>query len=223
MPTLPNTQVEAALVGGSFPVIFDPPSLRAIPKLSDRPPRRIGALQAPKRRGALQQHDTPPAASTSAQVGQFFCPVLSSCSVSLGDGAGIPSHDCRPATPRYAGAMMKVILIIAAFMLWTSSATAQKPVAPCTADEKRLCVGIPPGRDSLRSCFRAHIHELSDACLLALARLSAVDRRCRSRLKSECASVEPGEGRLESCLRSAAANLDEACKNSLSRAIPNAK
>ena len=94
--------------------------------------------------------------------------------------------------------MMKVILIIAVSALWTSNAAAQKPVAagPCTADEKRLCVGIPPGRDSLRSCFQAHIHELSDACLLALARLSAVDRRCRSRMKSECASVEPGEGRL---------------------------
>jgi len=120
--------------------------------------------------------------------------------------------------------MIKIAVIIsAAFMLWISSATAQKTLAPCTADEKRLCVGIPPGRDSLRSCVQAHINELSEACLSALTKLSAVDRRCRSRLKSECASVEPGEGRHESCLRSAAANLDEACKNSLSRAIPGAR
>ena len=122
--------------------------------------------------------------------------------------------------------MIKIAVIIsAAFMLWISSATAQKTLAvgPCTADEKRLCAGIPPGRDSLRGCFRARIHELSDACLLALARLSAVDKTCRARLNRECASVEPGEGRLESCLRSAAAKLDDACKNALSRAIPGAR
>ena len=120
--------------------------------------------------------------------------------------------------------MIKIAVIIsAAFMLWISSATAQKAVAPCAADAKRLCAGIAPGRGSLRSCFQAHIHELSDACLLSLARFSAVDRRCRSSLKSECARVEPVEGRLEACLRAAAAKLDEACKNSLSRAIPGAR
>ena len=119
--------------------------------------------------------------------------------------------------------MIKIALMVCAvFMLLASSATAQKTLAvgPCTADEKRLCAGIQPGRDSLRACFRAHIHELSDACLLALARLSAVDKTCRDRLNRECASVEPGEGRLEFCLRSAAAKLDDACKDALSRAIP---
>ena len=120
--------------------------------------------------------------------------------------------------------MIKIAVIIsAAFMLWISSATAQKTLAPCTADEKRLCVGIPPGRDSLRSCFRAHIHELSDACLLALARVSAVDKTCRDRLNRECSSVQPGDGRLEACLRSAAAKLDYTCKKALSRAIPNVR
>jgi len=121
--------------------------------------------------------------------------------------------------------MIKVILIVAASALWTSNAAAQKPLAagPCTADERRLCAGIQPGRDSLRACFRAHIGELSDACLLALARLSAVDKTCRDRLNRECASVQPGDGRLESCLRSAAAKLDDTCKKALSRAIPNAR
>lgn len=111
--------------------------------------------------------------------------------------------------------MIKIILIITA-SVWTSNAAAQKPLAagPCTADEWRLCAGIKPGRDSLRACFRAHIHELSDACLLALAKLSAVDKRCRDRLNRECASFEPGDGRLEACLRSAAAKLDDTCKKS---------
>ena len=118
--------------------------------------------------------------------------------------------------------MAKIVLMAcAALMLWASSATAQKTSAagPCTADEMKLCSGIKPGRDSLRACFRAHIQELSDACLLSLARLSAVDRRCRERLNRECASVEPGEGRLETCLRSAVTKLSDACKSALSRAI----
>jgi hypothetical protein len=121
--------------------------------------------------------------------------------------------------------MIKIALMVyAALMLLASSATAQKmlPVGPCTADEMRLCAGVQPGRDNLRACFREHIHELSDACLLALTRLSAVDKTCRERLNRECASVEPGQGRLESCLRSAAGNLDDYCKGALSRAIPGA-
>src|SRR6185503_5557287 len=69
-----------------------------------------------------------------------------------------------------ASSMIRIVLMVcAAFMLWTSTATAQKAIGPCTADELKLCTGIQPGRDSLRACFRAHIHELSDACLLSLA------------------------------------------------------
>ena len=87
----------------------------------------------------------------------------------------------------------------------------------------RLCAGIQPTRATLRACFREHIHELSDACLLSLARFSAVDRTCRKRLNRECRDVEPGQGRLEFCLRSAAAKLDDYCKGALSHAIPGAR
>lgn len=126
---------------------------------------------------------------------------------------------CRAKLP------MSALMVCAALMLLASSATAQKtlPVGPCTTDELRLCAGIQPGRDNLRACFRKHIHELSDTCLLALARFSAVDKTCRERLRRECTGVEPGEGRLESCLRSAAAKLDDYCKGALSRAIPGAR
>ena len=87
----------------------------------------------------------------------------------------------------------------------------------------RLCAGIQPNRASLRACFLEHIHELSDACLLGLARFKAVDKTCRERLNRECTGVEPVQGRLESCLRSAAAKLDDYCKGALSRAIPGAR
>ena len=119
--------------------------------------------------------------------------------------------------------MIKIVLMVCvALILLASNATAQKtlPVGPCTADELRLCAGIQPGRDNLHACFREHIQELSDTCLVALARLSALDKTCRERLNQECAGVQPGQGALESCLRSAAAKLDDYCKGELSRAIP---
>jgi Cysteine rich repeat len=122
--------------------------------------------------------------------------------------------------------MRKIVLMVcAAFMLLAPSAMAQETleVGPCTADEWRLCSGVQPGRESLGACFRAHIHELSDACLLSLARLSALDQTCREPLKRACASVEPGEGRLESCLRSAVVNLSDDCKDALRQAIPGAQ
>jgi hypothetical protein len=132
----------------------------------------------------------------------------------------------KPGNPtqKVGASMMKITLMVcAALMLFASSGSAQDmvPVGPCTVDEKRLCAGVQ-GRDSVRACFREHMHELSDACLLALARFSAVDKTCRERLQRECASVEPGEGRLEACIRSAAAKLDDYCKAAFSRAIPGA-
>ncbi len=91
--------------------------------------------------------------------------------------------------------MIKIALMVcAALMLLASSATAQKPspVGHCAADRMRLCAGIEPTRANLRACFRKHIHELSDACLLGLAKLSAVDKTCRERLSRACARCSPG-------------------------------
>src|SRR4051794_7507608 len=56
------------------------------------------------------------------------------------------------------------------------------------------------GGDSVRNCFREHIHELSSTCVLALIKLSRVDPTCKTRLNRECANVKPGEGRLAACL-----------------------
>jgi len=47
------------------------------------------------------------------------------------------------------------LMVCAAFMLWASSATAQKAVGPCTADELRLCTGPAFERTSTNSQMRA--------------------------------------------------------------------
>ena len=114
--------------------------------------------------------------------------------------------------------MIKIALVIcASFMLYASTAAAQK-TSPCN-DDRKLCAGIAPGGDSVRNCFREHIHELSSTCVLALIKLSRVDPTCKTRLNRECANVKPGEGRLAACLRSAVAKLDDSCKNAFGRAI----
>jgi hypothetical protein len=121
--------------------------------------------------------------------------------------------------------MIKITLLVCAVLVPLASSAAEqnaKSDGPCTADELKLCGGIKPGRENLRACFREHIHELSDSCLLAVARFTAVDKTCRNRLAEACARFEPGQGLLEACLRSEAAKLDDYCKNALSRAIPGA-
>src|SRR6476620_3986092 len=108
--------------------------------------------------------------------------------------------------------MMKIALVIcASFMLCASTAVAQKKL-PCT-DDKKPCADIAPGGESVRSCFREHVHELSSTCVLALIRLSRIDPTCRTRLNQEGAKVKPGEGGLEACLRAAVAKLDDGCRN----------
>jgi len=122
--------------------------------------------------------------------------------------------------------MTKIIpMIIASLMLWSSSVTAQEALAvgACAASVRALCSGIQPGNNRIRACVREHIRDLSDPCLLSLAKLAEVDQACREHLNQACASVETGGGRLEACLKSAVATLSEACKDALVGAVPGAR
>jgi len=76
--------------------------------------------------------------------------------------------------------MSKAILVIGAIlMLWSSDATAQGRLAVghCLADLRTLCPGVLPGNDRLRACMRDRIHDVSDECLLTLAKFAEVRRR----------------------------------------------
>jgi hypothetical protein len=122
--------------------------------------------------------------------------------------------------------MVKIVLTAcAALTLWASCAMAQETLAvgACAQDVKKLCAGIQPGEDRLRSCAREHIREFSGACLLSLAKLTEVGGDCRAHLNRECANVEVGEDRLESCVRGAVASLSDTCKNALAQAVPGAR
>lgn len=122
--------------------------------------------------------------------------------------------------------MTKAILMIgAALILSSSSVTAQDglSVEACAADARALCVGIQPGVEPLRRCFREHVRQISEPCLLGLAKILEIDQECRAHLNQQCASVESGEGRLEACLKSAVATLSDVCKDALVRAVPGAR
>jgi len=92
------------------------------------------------------------------------------------------------------------------------------------ADAKSLCSGIEgTGLEPLRGCFRDHVKEVSDACLLSLAKLLEVDSKCRAHVNQQCANVQIGEGRLEACLRTAVDTLSDSCKDAIVRAVPGAR
>ena len=125
--------------------------------------------------------------------------------------------------------MVKIILmIVAILMLWSSNATAQGRLAVghCVADLRKLCPGIPPGNDNLRTCMREHIRDVSFPCLVTLAKFAEVHRfreECSAHLRQQCGSLERGGGEFEACLRSAVASLSDTCKDALARAVRRAR
>jgi hypothetical protein len=72
---------------------------------------------------------------------------------------------------------MKIIPMIGVIlMLWSSNAMTQERLAigHCVADLRKLCPGIPPGNNNLRSCMREHIRDVSFSCLLTIAKFAEV-------------------------------------------------
>jgi hypothetical protein len=115
------------------------------------------------------------------------------------------------------------VAIGAAFMLWSPNVTAQEPSfdEACVAEAKSLCSGIAgTGIEPLRGCFRDHIKEVSEACLLSIAELLEHNPACRVHMNQQCGNVKIGEGRLEVCLRTAVDTLSDSCKDGIVRAIP---
>ena len=119
-----------------------------------------------------------------------------------------------------------VLICTTTFVLWSPHVTAQETLAvgACAADAKALCSGITgTGVEPLRGCFRDHVKEVSDPCLLTLAKLLEVDLACRAHIEEQCANIKIGEGRLEACLRTAVDTLSDSCKDAVVRAVPGAR
>ena len=119
--------------------------------------------------------------------------------------------------------MTKIILVIgAALMLWSSSATAQRGWQGACVTDMKLCRGIQPGNNRLRDCLRGRMQDLSDKCLATIAKYAEVRKslaECRAHLDQQCATVPREGGRFEDCLRSAVASLSDTCKDALLRAV----
>jgi hypothetical protein len=125
--------------------------------------------------------------------------------------------------------MIKIILMIGAVvMVWPSSARAQERLAVghCLGDLRTLCPGVPPGENRLRACMREHIRDVSDPCLMTLAKFAEVrgrNRECSAHLQQQCGTVERRGGLFAACLRSAVASLSDTCKDALARAVRHAR
>ena len=73
--------------------------------------------------------------------------------------------------------MVKIMLMTGVILvLWSASATPQlrSEVEHCVTDLGKLCPAVQPGSGRLEGCLREHIHEVSNPCLLALAKLGEV-------------------------------------------------
>ena len=78
----------------------------------------------------------------------------------------------------------------------------------------------PEGKLRYSALSLIHISELSDQCLLRLAKYAEVRgslKECGDHIHQQCASVEPAG--LEACLKSAVASLSDTCKDALARAV----
>ena len=123
--------------------------------------------------------------------------------------------------------MVKIIAMIAAILaLWSASATAQGRLAVghCVADLNRLCPGVQPRQDLLRTCMRKHMKEVSSACLVTLAAFAEARRSgsdCGAHLWKQCESVDREQ--FGACLRSAVASLSDACKRTLAGVVRRAR
>jgi hypothetical protein len=132
---------------------------------------------------------------------------------------------CRMGGP----SVVKIILMIGAIlMLWSSNATAQERVVggKCRADLQKLCPGIAPGKNNLRTCMREHIRDVSHPCLVMLAKFAEVRRfrkDCSAHLRQQCASAKREGGEFEACLKSAVDGLSDTCKDALARAVRRAR
>ena len=107
-------------------------------------------------------------------------------------------------------------------MLWSASATSQvlSEAEHCATDVGRLCPGVVPGSNRLEDCVKEHLHDVSEPCLLALAKFGEVretNDECSGHLQQKCAGIEPAQ--FGACLRSAVASLSNTCKDALARAI----
>jgi|SRR5262245_2238996 len=122
---------------------------------------------------------------------------------------------------------MKIILMIGAIlMLLSSIAMAQGKLGPCGKDLRRLCPDIQPGNNRLDDCMREHIHDVSDRCLVELAKFTEVRgsrKDCNAYLQQQCGQVERRGGQFEACLKSAVGGLSDTCKNALARAVSRAR
>ncbi len=120
-----------------------------------------------------------------------------------------------------------ILMISAALMLWSASATAQDSASAaqqrlagrlCSSDLSARCDATLGGPDRVRACVKEHLKDLSRPCQASLARLAAVAKACTADIKQDCTGVKRGHGRIELCLESHLADLSDGCKDALAQA-----
>jgi hypothetical protein len=110
------------------------------------------------------------------------------------------------------------LAVTLALALAASPAPAEEAADPCTADIRRLCPDIKPGR-RLQRCVQEHRAELSPECKAHLE--ARVERRrlfqeaCSDDVRTYCVNAEAGRGRIRRCLEANEQRLSPECRDAL--------
>jgi len=114
-------------------------------------------------------------------------------------------------------------ITLAILLLLASFADAQPLAKPCEADIKALCAGIAPGEGRIKACVKAHLPDLSQACLDRLLTVAVTGKVCKPDVANLCAGIEPGSGGIRACIKSHMAQVSEPCKSAMSQVAAGRK
>src|SRR6201996_3286778 len=106
------------------------------------------------------------------------------------------------------------LLVLATLLLSGASAIAQSG-NPCAGDIKTVCTGIQPGDSKIKSCIKAHLGGLSEACTDRLLTVAVTEKICKGDVAKLCAGVVAGTGGIRTCIKSHIAEVSDPCQDAM--------
>ncbi len=120
-------------------------------------------------------------------------------------------------------AMRSGLIMLTALLLSGSAAMAQQSSDPCAGDIKTQCGGIQPGDGRIKACVKAHLADLTPACLERALSVAVTAKVCKSDVATLCAGIVPGTGGIRACIKSHVAEVSDTCRDAMARNVAGRK
>jgi hypothetical protein len=113
-------------------------------------------------------------------------------------------------------------LMLVGLVAWTlpNTASGESLLARvCAGDIRQYCGGVQPGGGApLKECMKSHFSDLTADCQVAIVRVAAVGRACKSDTSRFCWNVGPANGAVAACMRAHSSELSEGCREAVEQA-----